>query len=130
MTATVAEVEAFLKAYRDAAEQFGITWWNTAENKKYMNESGNTKEDVKDIIYKLKYKNYNKGPEPDDNAIRPSGEVWVFEVEHEGFELYVKLKLLHVIQSPEPVVCMSFHEQNRNMVTPLRPVRNLRRGGR
>ena len=55
MTATVAEVEAFLKAYRDAAEQFGITWWNTAENKKYMNESGNTKEDVKDIIYKLKY---------------------------------------------------------------------------
>jgi len=130
VTATAAEVDAFLITYKAAAKQFGITWWPTKANQKYMNDSGNTKKDVDDIIKKLESKNYNKGPEPDNSSSRPVGDVWVFEREYEGFQLYIKLKLLKDTGLPEPVVCMSFHEEERSMKTSLKPVRNITRSRR
>jgi len=120
VSATESEVDAFLVAYKEAVLKFGWTMWLTEENKRYLNDSGYTKEDNKDFVNRLQTKDYSSGPEPDDDIRRPLGEVWKFQKERDGFDLYIKLKLCDDLTRPEPVVCMSFHETARPMIAPLK----------
>ena len=125
--ATEAEVSAFLERFLEAAERHGVDFWSERpKNRQFMNDSGFTKDDILPVLKSLDYANYNDGPDPDRNSSRPAGEVWEFSREFMGYDLYVKLKLISLPTTGAiPSICMSFHEQEAPMRTPLR----RRRGG-
>jgi hypothetical protein len=122
-----AEIAAFLRRFREAMDIYGLDLWPTTKNRKFEDDTGFTKSDAELLVRSLRTIDYSMGPEPDDNADRSPGEVWVFGREFEGTDLYVKLKLevrTHVNGTPS--VCMSFHPQERPLERPHWP----RRGGR
>lgn len=115
--ATEAEVSAFLRRFKEAVKENGLSIWPTAKNQKFLTDSGFTNDDVVEALKSLVPRNYAAGPEEDDNPARPAGEVWKFAREYEGYEMYIKLKLDP--QTNLPVAeCLSFHEAERDMRQP------------
>jgi hypothetical protein len=122
-----AEVVTFLRRFREAMDIHGLDLWPTPKNKKFEDDTGFTKADAELPVRSLRTIDYSMGPEPDDNASRSPGEVWIFGREFEGVDLYVKLKLeLHPHIGETRSVCMSFHPQEHPLKRPHWP----RRGGR
>lgn len=118
--ATEAEIDAFLRRFRAAVQNRGLTLWPTAKNNQFLLDTGFTNKDVLEIVNALTATDYSSGPEPDDNPKRAAGEVWKFNREHVGYELYIKLKL----HSANPVAeCMSCHEAEGEMRQPIRQKR-------
>ncbi len=133
--ASASEVEAFLRRFKAVMEASGLNLWDRGKNDSFMSKNGFLHADVEDAIRRLRDRNYHRGPMPDDNPSRASGEVWVFQTEHLGFDVYLKLKLVGPAGSPQEAACLSFHEQEREMTTPLQvsgrgPLRPTRRRGR
>ncbi|GEO42062.1 hypothetical protein SAE02_62100 [Skermanella aerolata] len=119
-----ADIAAFLRRFREAMETHGLDLWPTPKNRKFEDDTGFTKADAELLVRSLRVIDYATGPEPDDNAARSSGEVWVFGREFEGIDLYLKLKLQfspHVGGTPS--ACMSFHPQEYPLKQPHWPQR-------
>jgi len=72
-----------------------------------------------EAICELTPDNYSKGPEPDDTDL--SKNIWVFGYDHEGIEVYVKLRLnpTPAQQIPRGII-WSFHQAEHPMSYPLR----------
>jgi hypothetical protein len=111
------EVAEFLRRFCAAMARRGLTLWPRGKNRDFLLESGFTREVAKDVIRTLVPADYEKGPESDDNAVRPDGEVWVFVREFEGYQMYVKLKL--GAAGNAAAECMSFHEAESEARRPL-----------
>lgn len=65
-----------------------------------------TKSERNEIIFSFTSENYFRGPSPDVD--RP-GEVWEFGYDHDGVEIYIKLKLV-VGRVGVYAKCISFHK--------------------
>lgn len=120
--ATDAEVQAFLKRFWQAMDTHGVTIWKTKKNDDFLLETGFNNADVVDVLKRLRSQDYSAGPQADDKAGRPVGEVWKFAREYEGYGMYIKLKL--DASTGLPVAeCLSFHEAERQMRQPNPPRR-------
>ena len=73
--ATDPEVRAFLEQFCAAVATHGLTLWTTAKNNAFLVETGFTNADVLSIIEGLRAQDYSSGPEADDSAVRPAGEI-------------------------------------------------------
>jgi hypothetical protein len=119
--ASAGDVEAFLCLFIETMDRTGgLTLWANQKNKAFEDRTGFIKQDAEDLVRLLGHKNYNKGPEGDDNPTRPQGQVWVFHTEYLGEPIYLKLKLVGTAGSPTQAACLSFHEPEREMKTPLK----------
>ena len=125
--ASESEVRAFLERFLQAADLHGIDFKDERpKNKAFLGDTGFIRSDLTQVVEGLSHKNYSDGPDPDHDSSKPAGEVWKFSAEFAGYELYIKLKLIFVPNSGQiSSLCLSFHEQEAPMRTPLRP----RRGG-
>ena len=72
--------------------------------------------DAKERVLGLTPDDYVSGPSPDDK--RHGDEVWVFGLDIEKREIYVKVC---VINEPQLCTCISFHEAEKPLSYPLRP---------
>jgi hypothetical protein len=77
---------------------------------------GLTVVDAKSRVLGLVPEDYVSGPLTD--LTRPGVELWVFGLEIEAEEIYVKLQ---VILEPEKCVCVSFHVADEPLEYPLKP---------
>ena len=78
-----------------------------------------TQRQAMEAICDLTADHYCKGPEPDDTD--PSKDVWVFGYDHEGTEVYVKLRLNLCRGNEIPwAIIWSFHAAEFAMTYPLR----------
>lgn len=111
------DVEEFLKNFKAAVQKSGLNIWPTTKNNDFLLESGFSNGDVEDIVLSLRIRDYERGPCDDQKDYRPDGQVWVFSREHEGFELYIKVKLLNGQVMAE---CLSAHEADFEMTKPKR----------
>lgn len=119
--ATITEIESFLCDLKKQIKQNNgeVYILDREQNTSLLTEGGFTKQDVVDlIINELNYKDYSKGPEEDDDITKGGGDVWVFNKEIWGFNLYFKLKYIKSI--PVLVKIISIHEATREMKTPYR----------
>lgn len=119
--ATITEIESFLCDLKKQIKQNNgeVYIVDREQNTSLLTEGGFTKQDVVDlIINELNYKDYSKGPEEDDDITKGGGDVWVFNKEIWGFNLYFKLKYIKSI--PVLVKIISIHEATREMKTPYR----------
>lgn len=117
--ATVKEIEDFLIAFKRDMDQNGLSIWPTKKNNDFLVESGFDNDDIKSILRALAVRHYEYGPQGEDKeGYRLPGEVWIFGKEHEGFELYIKLKRTgeHTTVSE----CLSAHEAEFPMKKPMR----------
>lgn len=72
-----------------------------------------------EIICSLTPANYSSGPSPDDAD--PTKDVWVFGQDHEGVEVYIKLRLTPQPHGKLPYgVVWSFHRAEHPMRYPLK----------
>ena len=119
--ASAGDVANFLTRFIEAMDRLGgLTLWANSKNKAFEDSTGFTKKDAEEVVRKLGHKNYTKGPEQDDDSNRPVGEVWVFNTEYFGEKIYLKLKLSGSAGGYGEAVCLSFHEPEREMTTPLK----------
>lgn len=119
--ATVNEIESFLCDLKIQIKQNNgeVYIVDREQNTSLLTEVGFTKQDVVDlIINELSYRDYSKGPEDDDDITKGGGDVWVFNKEIWGFNLYFKLK--YIKSTPVLVKIISIHEATREMKTPYR----------
>lgn len=78
-----------------------------------------TRRQAADIICCLTPDNYCRGPEPDDTD--SAKDVWVFGYDHEGTEVYIKLRLNPTPRNQMPRgTVWSFHPAEHPMRYPLR----------
>jgi hypothetical protein len=98
----------------------GLNLWATHKNKAFQDRTGFTIREAEDAVRQLGHKNYSQGPEDDDGPNRAPGEVWMFHTEYFGEPLYMKLKLLGSTPNHTEAACLSFHEPERPMKTPLK----------
>src|SRR4051794_10425082 len=100
-------------------DRHGLDLWLTGKNVAFLESEGFLKADAELLVRRLHPRDYSSGPEPDDDARRPAGEVWKFYTEFEGYDLYVKLKLELPECNSVPSICMSFHPAEAAMRRPL-----------
>lgn len=113
------EVIAFLQTMRQRIRSNNneILIVKREENDKLITDIGLTKELIRDeIILKLSYEDYSKGPEDDRNG--DNGKIWIFYKEVWGYGLYVKLK--HTTDASVLIKVISLHENRHEMTTPHR----------
>ena len=78
-----------------------------------------TRNQAFDIICLLTPDNYSSGPHPDDTD--RTKDVWVFGYEHDGVEVYIKLRLAPASGAHWPRGAVwSFHRAQHPMRYPLR----------
>lgn len=113
------QVAGFLERFIEVMDKNGLDIWTTVKNKKFEADTGFIASDAEDVIKALSHKNYNDGPQADDNPNRDPGEVWTFNAELLGEGIYLKLKL-EGANGSQKAACLSFHEPERPMETPLK----------
>ena len=79
-------------------------------------ELGLTKKLCEEIILGLSAENFSHGPLPDHTR---SGLLWVFGINVNGTELYIKLKVYNV-NDTKYAKCISFHESNHPLNYPFK----------
>ena len=138
-TASAGDVADFLRRFIETMDRTGgVNLWPTRKNKAFEDRTGFTAREAEDAVRQLGYKNYSQGPENDDDPKRAPGEVWMFHTEYFGEPIYMKLKLLGPTPNHTEAACLSFHEPERPMRTPLKvngrgsatPTRKQGRNGR
>lgn len=97
-----------------------LNLWPNQKNRAFEDRTGFITNDAEQVVRRLNYKDYSQGPEDDDNPTRPEGKVWVFRTEYFGESIYLKLKLVGTAGSHTEAACLSFHEPEREMKTPLK----------
>lgn len=105
MPANENEVKALLKIFRDRWPP-GCHVLDRPKNEQGLFELGITIEQRQQAIMYLGYKDYIKGPEPDEDG--SSGDIWFFKKIVAKVEVYIKLKKWDR-DGRTYVKCMSFH---------------------
>lgn len=82
-------------------------------------KAGILSDQVKDYILKLTYKNYFNGPEDDKDLRFTSGECLFFGCVINGYEFYIKLKLIKN-EDDETCICISFHIADKPIKYPYK----------
>lgn len=113
------EVEAFLANLRDSitAEPKRIRHLDRLETRAFLLDQGLNERNLFDLLTDLQVSEYSHGPELDDKG-RP-GEIWIFGINLNGIEVYVKI--VQLTPPPEKGVthfCLSFHEARYPMSFP------------
>lgn len=80
------------------------------KNIDFIQRSEISEEEIMDILMnKLNASHYYKGPEPELNHNYPDGVVYHFKYDWEGYNVYIKLKVI-IKGSERMSLCMSFHD--------------------
>lgn len=117
------EVSEFLREFkRIAAKNKRIYVPKRPKNIEALVELGITYTIRDSMLFALSTDDYCSGPDR-DNDMR--GYVWVFGIDHNGFEIYVKLKIKEYLPKnsttlEQQVACISFHKTDRPMKYPLK----------
>ncbi|MCK4873635.1 MAG: type II toxin-antitoxin system MqsR family toxin [Phycisphaerales bacterium] len=113
------DVHEFLRSFKLAID-FGLCHFrDRTRTEQDLIDLNFTQRQAMEAICELTPNNYCKGPEPDDTD--PSKDVWVFGYNHEGTEVYVKLRLNPRRRNEIPwAIIWSFHAAEFNMTYPLR----------
>lgn len=120
-TASAGDVADFLRRFIETMDRAGgVNLWPTRKNKAFEDMTGFMAREAEDAVRQLDHKNYSQGPEDDDDPNRAPGEVWIFHTEYFGEPIYLKLKLLGLTPNHTEAACLSFHEPERLMKTPLK----------
>jgi len=80
------------------------------KNLKSITEAGLLIRHVKDVIFKLTYRNYFNGPEQEKDNRFPPGEYLFFGKEIEGIDFFIKLKLENVLNE-DFCICISSYNR-------------------
>jgi hypothetical protein len=114
VTATREQVNDFLKRFKAKVDEQGsLPLIPRRENLNALTMLGIARSEVKTVVFGLTDNDYESGPEADRD--QTAGELWIFGVDYEGTEVYIKLKL-----STESAKCLSFHQAGRQMTLPYR----------
>lgn len=97
------EVKQFLLDFKQAAVSGGIDLVPRNENMLTLRFLGLTKRNLEEILLGLSVTDYCKGPIPDKGK---PGELWEFGKDLDGYEVYIKLKVVKDINLAK---CLSFH---------------------
>lgn len=113
------EVREFLTAFKLAIEYERCAFRGRARTDQDLINLNLTRRQALEAICALTPDDYSTGPRPDDTE--ETKEVWVFGYDHEGTEVYVKLRLNPTRRNEMPRgVVWSFHEAAHPMRYPLR----------
>lgn len=113
----LSEVDDFLYTFKQLKQKHGLIILDREKNLQALldMELGAKKREA--IIMGLKPKDYSRGPRPDE--VHKGFEFWEFgkkvEVYGNQFLVYIKLSVRF---EHMPVVCMSFHPAERDMIFP------------
>ena len=99
------EVIKFLLKFKQAASSGGIDLVPRSGMKETLSFLGFTKKNLEEILMGLSVTDYCRGPLPDKG--RP-GELWEFGKNFDGYEVYIKLKVVEA-GSSDIAKCISFH---------------------
>lgn len=99
-------IHDFLLKFKQAiAGGSGVDLVPRNETRETIARLGLTKANLEELLLDLSVTNYSNGPEPDND--RP-GEVWMFGLQIQGHEIYIKLKVVD-IGKQKMAKCISFH---------------------
>ena len=117
--ATRQDVQEFLIAFKLAIEYGRWQFKGRQRTEQDLINLNLTGRQAAEIICGLRPENYSQGPTPDDTD--STKDVWVFGHDHEGTEVYIKLRLnpMPGRQFPRGTV-WSFHDADYPMAYPLR----------
>lgn len=99
---TIEDIQHFLS---EAKSLIRIGKWEFVRRKKNLDSLTSlniTVPQAKAALLTLTYREYDRGPSPDNDR---SGEVWEFITQLDSAEIYIKLKI-----DCRGCVCLSFHE--------------------
>jgi len=113
----IRQVKEFLVKVKAPLKQGSFDFIPRRKNMDSIKSSGLTIKHIKEIINKLSYKNYSKGPLMDTGHNR-QGYVWEFGYKIEGKEFYIKLKT-EERNGYLCLICLSFHEAEFPLKYPL-----------
>jgi hypothetical protein len=97
-----------------AKEYFVIT--QRKKNKQTIQKLGLSLESVRRILFELRVENYSQGPSRDESG--KHNDVWVFGYRYEQIDLYIKVSVCSFPNGETGVVCVSFHEAERELRFP------------
>lgn len=104
--ATIEEVDAFLKEFKERAKLFGIVYVDGKPNNvDTLNQLEITPKDRDNYVLSLTAEDYSQGP--DTNDYPGQNDVWVFGKFVKRKELYIKIYINAFMNQPN--VCISFH---------------------
>ena len=103
---SVQDVRDFLLEFKQIATGgSGVDIVPRAETRPTLAQLGLTMADLEELLLGLSVADYCQGPLADRD--RP-GEIWVFGLEIDGREVYIKLKVAHA-EGRDIAKCISFH---------------------
>jgi len=109
------DVQTFLDDFKVKAKIFEINYYPRKKNTDALLQLEITAQIREEIIMKLEFRDYYRGPSGDKDPKRP--EFYEFGAHYDGKEIYVKLSLGKFSKSPH---CMSFHPPEDVIEYPLR----------
>lgn len=117
--ATQEEASYFLTSFKLAIEYGRCQFVGRPRTDQDLSDLNMNRKEAFETICSLTPDNYSSGPLPDDTD--PDKDLWVFGCDHEGFEVYVKLRLHPTPRGQMPRGAVwSFHKAEHPMRYPLR----------
>ena len=110
-------VTAFLKEFKEVAEQKGVYLVGREKNRQAIADLRITEALAKDEILSLSAADYCAGPKPDENR---QGDIWEFGRNIGGVDVYIKLKVAVLPDGEKIAKCISFHPAEHALRFPLR----------
>lgn len=105
--ATREQINDFLKRFKAKVDEQGqLPMVPRRENQATLAMLGISRLDVKTTVLAFTDSEYLSGPSADHDGTK--GEIWEFETDYTGRDIYVKLKL-----NDETAKCLSFHPSTR-----------------
>jgi len=109
-------VRQFLYEFKSSIHEYSLYVKDHAKNKESLVELGLTAKQREEIIMALSVLDYCAGPIEDKIK---AGDLWVFGIQLEGVEIYIKLKLAGSPGNEHPI-CISFHKSEYPLKYPFK----------
>lgn len=110
------EVLHFLQSWNQACIKYPLSIIPRDKNIRFLSQIGWNFKIARKKLKKLSLAQYVKGPIPDRDR---KGDIWVFGIKTDRYEVYVKIKLYKIEQEFYPK-CLSFHEAEYPLKYPFR----------
>ena len=107
------KITNFLINFKEIASKNGILLWRNPNNLETLGYLGITKKNLEEILIGLSAEDCCSPPEQDHSG---RGEVFFFGKRVNGYDIYIKLKILN----GDRVLCMSFHISKKPLDFPLK----------
>lgn len=111
------EIEKFLADLKIAIATHGLDVVPRRPNNEALIDLGLTPSIREQIVLNLDYRDYSEGPLPDDQE--ESDDVWIFGMEVDYREIYIKLKVVELGEQ-KYAKCLSFHPAKHHIKYPLK----------